>query len=114
MNDMNNGSSIGDFDGRREAGNDRFPSGRQPVTAAEIPDRIRDVLHGLGRADRTALDGLRDVRDWAGAAKAELRLRATRVLEVLDDDALELIANGDVSFRDLCIEASSKLAKPTS
>lgn len=65
-------------------------------------DATREILRGYGRTNETALASLLDVQDWQRIARQELERRATRIVQALDDEALNAIASGSLDMRALC------------
>lgn len=72
---------------------------------------VKDVLRGYGRNDNKALGGLCAIDDWQKIARQELERRATRIVQVLDEATLEVIAAGGLDFTALCREVATELSQ---
>lgn len=72
-------------------------------------DATKEVLRGYGRTNEAALVSLLDVQEWQRIARQELERRATRIVQALDDEALNAIASGALDMRALCQEAAAEV-----
>lgn len=68
---------------------------------AEIEERLAHYLAGYVRNKPENLAQVLNYPDWPRMAKLELDRRATRLLELLSEQELRAIAQGDVSLPDV-------------
>jgi hypothetical protein len=82
--------------------------------SAEIENRICDYLRGYGRHDLSALESLAQFELWGVVAQCELLARASRFIEILDENELRAVAAGEVNLVDLArwVAAELKGNKP--
>ncbi|MDD5388965.1 MAG: hypothetical protein PHD37_06450 [Gallionellaceae bacterium] len=87
------------------------PAPVSPGTEHPAVSVAMDVLRGYGRADAVALVTLATYDDWQKIARQELERRATRIVQVLDEATLEVIAAGGLDFTVLCREVATELSQ---
>lgn len=77
----------------------------------DISNEVMDVVRGYARSDELRLKMLTTIGNehWRLWADEEIRRRATGILTVLDNQALEAIADGAVDFQALCQKAFAEL-----
>jgi len=79
----------------------------------ELSEHIKDYLRGYGRPDGKRLSPLVSYDAWRFAASVEIMARCTRILSLLDDESLALIAHGEISLAALASDVASELAGQT-
>lgn len=64
-------------------------------------EHLKDYLRGMKRGDnRKALAQLTAISDWPNASQQELDRRASATLQILPDEILVAIANGEIDVRE--------------
>ncbi|WP_394540159.1 hypothetical protein PRJ39_06235 [Lysobacter enzymogenes] len=64
-------------------------------------EHLKDYLRGMKRGDnRKALSQLTAISDWPNASQQELERRASATLQILPDEILVAIANGEIDVRE--------------
>lgn len=76
-------------------------------------EQAAQLLAGFAKANPAELAGLSERDDWQALAKWEATRRATRLLELFDDQTLAAIASGEIDLPTLFREAAAgqKVAK---
>jgi hypothetical protein len=80
---------------------------------AQKTEHMKDYLRGYGRADSAALQAFNDAylncASWADAARAELSRRRARFVTLLDDETLDLIAQGAIDLPAIAAQVAAEL-----
>jgi catalase len=84
----------------------RAASPRRQPTRNEMPDvnqhrrdpaeQIKDYFRGMKRVQAEHLPRLAEYDDWSRLARREIEKRATRIVEMFDDELLAAIADGSL------------------